>query len=153
MKKIIALSLVISCVLGVLTACDTANIKTSKSYTFEVETGDNIKVSLDTSDDYNISSDLPFVISCDDEKLSQGTFIFAEYYQDYIEVVEDDDKAEIIDTGKKNGNEYIFWCFDNKEWNYAILIADSNTAIILGNTVSQKTAERCFKRLTISVDD
>ena len=47
-----------------LTGCTT-----SKSYTFKVETGDEIEVKLNTNDGYDITSDLPFSVLKDEETL------------------------------------------------------------------------------------
>lgn len=79
--------------------------------------------------------------------------MLAEPYQQYVSVVNADEKAEMIDSGTKNGNEYIFWCYNGSEYNCAILIKGSNTGIVLGNPVSEESAKECFNRLTISVED
>lgn len=149
-KKIIRL-LVMSCIIFVVAGC--GNAKTSKAYTFSVETGDKIKISLDTSDKYNLTSDMPFVISCDGEILSQGTFITSEVYEQYMEAVNTDEKAKLIDSGIINSNEYIFWSYNESEFNYAILVGDSKTGVLIGNNVSQESAKDCFDRITLSIED
>lgn len=148
MKKSTALIVVLVLLVSLTTGC---TVNFSKSFTFDVETGDNIKLKLDISDDYDISSDLPFSISCGGKTLSQGTFIFAEAYEEYIDAAQSDGKVKSLDSGERDGNDYYFWCYDDSEWNYVILINGSNTAIILANNVSEESAEECFKRLTISV--
>lgn len=155
MKKALALVLSVALLACMLVACgdDTLDVNTYKSYTYTVENGDEIKIKLDTSDDYDISSDVPFVISCDGEELSQGTFIMAEYYEQFVHAVKADKKAEVLKTGTKRGNEYIFWCYDGTEYNFAILIKDSDTGIILGNLISEESAKECFNRMTITVED
>lgn len=129
------------------------NAKTSKSYTFNVETGDSVKVKLDTSDKYNITSEVPFEISQDGDVKSQGTFIFGEAYDQYKDVVDTDANAELLDSGNKDGNEYVFWSYNDSEYNYAILIEGSSTGLILGNNVSEESAKECFNRLTIEYED
>ncbi len=150
MKKAIALCISVFFIIVIFAGCST---NTSKSYTFSIDNGDNIKISLNTADGYDISSDVPFAISCDGETLSQGSFIFAEYYEQYADVVNTDEKAVLIDSGSKDGNNYVFWCYDNSEYNYVIMVDDSNTGIILGNAVSEETAKECFNRLTISAEE
>lgn len=150
MKKLIVIVVCMVLMSVMIVACDT---NSSKSYTFTVDNGDKIKITLDTSDDYNISSDLPFTISCSDETLSQGLFILGEAYEQYVSVVETDDKAELLDSGTKDGHEYIFWCYNGSEYNYVILINDSSTGIILGNPVSEESAKECFNRLSITVEE
>ena len=129
------------------------NAKTSKTYTFNVETGDSVKVKLDTSDKYNITSEVPFEISQDGDVKSQGTFIFGEAYEQYKDVVDTDENAELLDSGNKDGNEYVFWSYNDSEYNYAILIKGSSTGLILANDVSEESAKECFNRLTIEYKD
>ena len=151
MKKTYLLIISILCVLFIGVGCGESS--SSKAYTFNVDNGDSIRVAIDTSDNYDISSDVPFAISCENEVLSQGTFIHGSAYAQYVSVLESDANAELLDSGKKDGNDYIFWCYNGSEYNYAILIADSSTGIILGNVVSEESAKECFSRLTITIED
>lgn len=153
-KKVIEWCLVL-CALLAMTGCgtDSEGTNTYKSYTFSVETGDSVKILLDTSDDYDMTLDLPFEISSDDEVLSQGIFITADDYEQYVEVVNNDEGAVLLESSTKDGNQYIFWSYNDAEYDYAILIADSNTGVLLGNNVSKESAEECFERLEISLTD
>lgn len=148
MKKIVR---ILSCLLLVVmlfvTGC--GNSKTTISYTYKVETGDNITISLTTNDGYNLTSDTPFVISKDNEELSQGTFISAEYYDAYIDSVKNDDKAEIIDEGTKTNCSYVMWNYANSEFNYVVMINGTNTGLLIANNVSEESAKECFSRLDI----
>lgn len=56
MKRIIGCLVIIGIMLFTLTGC-----VSTKSYTFDVETGDKIEIELDTSDGYDITSNLPFL--------------------------------------------------------------------------------------------
>lgn len=155
MKRAFAFVICVALLACMLVACgeNALDVNTYKSYTFTVDNGDEIKIKLDTSDDYDITSDVPFVISCDGEDLTQGAFIMAEAYEQYVSAVKADEKAEVIKTGTKRGNEYIFWCYNGTEFNFAILVKDSNTGIILGNLISEESAKECFDRMTITVED
>lgn len=150
MKKFIVFALYVVLMSTMIVACSTDS---SKAYTFTVDNGDKIKLTLDTSEDYDISSDLPFAISCNGEILSQGSFILDEAYEQYVSVVENDENAKLLDSGTKDGHKYIFWCYNGSEYNYAIVINDSSTGIILGNPVSEESAKECFNRLDITVED
>ncbi|MBR6682986.1 MAG: lipoprotein [Firmicutes bacterium] len=55
MKKI---SFIIASLVVLLTACQ---FTTSKSYTFDVDTGDQIEVSLDTTGGFDLSSTVPLL--------------------------------------------------------------------------------------------
>lgn len=147
MKKLIRLLSVIFILTLILTGCTT-----SKSFIYKVQTGDSVEVKLDTSNGYNLSSDLPFTISKDNTKLSQGTFITMDGYNQYIELVNNDSNSKIIDSGNKNGITYTFYTYNNSEFNYVIKINNSNTGILLGNPNSQKEAEEIFEKLTFSLE-
>ena len=81
MKKKLVYMFTILSIMILFVGC--GNVRTSKTYTFNVETGDSVKVKLDTSDKYNITSEIPFEISQDGDVKSQGTFIFGESYNQY----------------------------------------------------------------------
>ena len=57
----------------------------------------------------------------------------------------------MLDSGTKDGIEYIFWSYQDAEYDYAILIEESETGIILGNNVSEDSAKECFERLHFEI--
>ncbi len=65
MKKVFISLAIVGVMLLTLTGCSA-----SKSYTFDVKTGDKIEIKLNTNDGYDITSDLPFSILKDQETLS-----------------------------------------------------------------------------------
>ena len=148
LKRVLKYFMIVGVMLLVLTGCTT-----NKSFTFNVETGDKVKVQLNTTDGYDLSSDLPFTISKDDNKLSQATFIKGTYYTEYVEVAKNDPLAEIIDKGSTNEIEYVFYSYNDSEYNYIIKINESNTAILLTNQNSQEEAEKCFELLTFTLEN
>lgn len=148
MKKVLlSVSLFIISLL-VLTGCTT-----TLSYTFEVETGDSVKVGLNTTDGYKISYKVPFEISLDDEVLSTGTFVTLDQYNQYKDAVDMDNNVKIIDSGSKDDITYVFYSYNNEEYNYLIKINDSKTGLLIGNIVSEKSAKEVFDRLTITLAD
>ena len=149
MKKILTAILVGISIMAISVGC--GNTSTSKSYDFKVDNGDVIKVEIDTSDGYDITSNVPFDISCDDKVQTQGMFIEKSKVIDFIEAVASDSNARYIDSGNKEGIAYTFWAYNEEEFNIVVNIQDSNTGILLGNIVSEESAKECFDRLTISV--
>lgn len=147
--KLLVVMVSIVCLLLVFTGCEK---RLSESYTFEISTGDRIEVELDRLDGFDLTPKQPFQILKDDQLLSEGTFVNGDAYQQYVDVVESDNNAELLDSGTKDGNEYIFWCYNGSEYDYAILVANSNTCVLIGNQTSEESAEECFNRLIISVD-
>lgn len=150
MKKSIPILLLILCLIFTFSGCGEA--KTHKSFTFSVDTGDKVCIELDTTSGYDITSDLPFEISQNGSSLSQGIFIEAEQYASYVDAVNSDDSAKVIESSTKDSNQYVFWSYNNSEFNIVILVGDSNTGILLGNAISEESARECFNRLTISLD-
>jgi len=125
---------------------------TSKAYTFNVETGDSIKVELDTSDGHDIDSKVPFTVTKDDKTISQGSFITIDGYNGYIASAKSDLDVTIIDEGTKDGVDYILYKYEGNEpdYNYIIKVNNSKTGLMLGNTVSKESAKECFDHLTLT---
>lgn len=146
MKRFIMGITIIGVMLATITGC-----ATNKSYTYTVETGDKIKITLNTTDGYDITSDLPFTISKDSNDLSQGQFIQGSYYDQYVEAA--NTQGTIIDQGSNDTIEYVFYSYNDQEYNYIIKIKNSNTALLLGNPNSQEEAETCFKLLSFSLEN
>ena len=126
------------------------------SYTFNVSTGDEIKVSLEESDGYTLTNKsdtegVDFTIKKDDEVISEAVFATEEDYEYYAEGVEDSEDTKIIDKGEKDNFSYVMWNYNNEEFNCVVLINDSKTAVIIGNQVSEESAKECFERLDFEV--
>lgn len=150
MKKATLVLALVTSVITVLSGCS-GDASTSKTYTYSLDTGDEISIELDTSDGYDITSDVPFAITLDDETLTQGTFIQASYYDEYVATAKEDENVTIIEESTKDGNSYMFWNYADEEWDIVLLIAESETAILLGNNISQESAQACFDRMTIAL--
>ncbi len=133
-----------------LVACD---VTTSKAYSFNVETGDEVKIEMDTSGGYNITKEIPFEISKDDEVISEGTFLSEDGVDYYEEAIDTDDDVEIVDEGTKGEVSYIFYIYDDEQYNYFVTIKGAKTGIMLSSTVSEDDAKDVFERLTITVEE
>lgn len=124
-----------------------------KSYTYDVETGDRIKIKMDTSKKYDLTSSLPIEFSKDDEVMSQGIFAKENAYDMYHNIVENDSSCEIIEEKSNKNGDYFFYSTGDGEYNYVIKIKDSKTCFILANNVSKSSAKEVFSRLTFKVED
>lgn len=145
-KKIVFLVLVLSLILPI-TGC-----KSSKSYTFKVETNDSIEVTLDNNKNgYDMKSTIPFIVKENGKNISEGTFIKNEYYKTYIEAAKQDSNYKIIDSSSNNDIEYIFYSYNNSEYVYVINIKNSKTGVVLTNKISEEKAKECFKLLTFKL--
>ena len=143
-KIIFSVALLLVVIVLLITKC-TKTI----SYTYNVETGDKIKITFTTGNGYKISDSSPFEITKNGKTLTQGIFISEDGYEQYIATIPTDEKAKVIETKKKGDIEYTFYSYDNSEWNYVIKVNDSKTGLLLGNAESEKSARECFDRLEI----
>ena len=147
-KKIIMLFVLVLAIVLILTGCEK---KSNKSYTFNVETGDQIEIKMNTTEGYNLTSKLPIEFSKDDELISQGTFAQEYASDEYYKLVKNDSDATIIEEKSNSNIEYFFYEYDDSEYNYIIKIKDSKTCFILGNNKSKKSAQEIFERLEFKV--
>lgn len=151
MKKLAAL--VLSMVLGmsVLTGCST-----SISYTYDVGTGDTVKVTLDTSEGLMLENeDDGFSVTEDDETILQGIFIDEDTYDYYVEMVKIADGPENIEEDSANGLTWVFYEFDGQagmESNFIVWIDGSDTGVLIASLAGSRGAKKAFNSLTFTVD-
>ncbi len=131
-KKRISLRILFVLVCAVLLqACST---QSNKSVAYHVDTGDSVKITVDTKAGYDLTMEVPFSITKGDTEIITGSFIYAEYYEVYYESVSGDANAVILEEGSKDGNDFFFYSYDGNagtEYNYIVMINGSNTAVIL----------------------
>ena len=131
----------------------TTGCSSEKSFSYRALTGEVIEISIDKSDDYDVSKseDIPFVISHDGKDESNGKFISSDNYSEYADNLFNDENAEIIDSGETENFEYIFYESDESNYNYLMLIKNSRTGVLLENTTSEKAAKECFEHLDLKL--
>ncbi len=153
MKKRIILFAVLLLILPASAACST---HASKSATFNVETGDKIKVTVDVKAGYDLTMEVPFAISKGDELVLNGTFGLPEAYETYHQLAEADPNATILAEDSKDGNAYFFYTVTNPEtqtteYDYFVQVAGSQTVVIIGSTAEQEAVEAAFAATTIGL--
>ena len=103
-------------------------VSTEKSYTYSVDNGDDIKIGVNTSLGYDITSEVPFTISKNGETAFQGSFIYSYAYEDYRDAYEAEPTAVFLGEGTKDGNEYFAYSLPDEIWHRpwikALLIGD-----------------------------
>jgi len=127
----------------------------TKSYTFNVETGDSIRIELDTTGGaYDLKQEggrFSIVSTEDNEVLTQGIFILPEYYESYVESA----KLFEYEWGSKDNNVHIFYeYFDDTHFenNYIVDITDATVHIILASVAEKDVAQEIFNLLTITAE-
>ena len=104
------------------------------SYTYKIETGDDINVELTAKNsNYRLSSDIPFKILKIDKELSIGTFLTNEGYEFYKNIVNTESDIEILEESEKGEIVYTFFAVNNEQFIYLIYINNSSTGILLQN--------------------
>ena len=118
LKKVLCISAAALALTASLTACSTY---LEKSGTYDVETGDRVKITVDAKAGYDITLEAPFVISKDDETILNGTFLYSEYLEEYKSAYEAEPTASLVDDGEKDGNEY--FCYEvGDEYDYFVKV-------------------------------
>ncbi|MGN1204969.1 MAG: hypothetical protein ACI4SA_07915 [Lachnospiraceae bacterium] len=148
-RKIITSMLLTACLLF-MTACTTF---ANKSYTFNVNTGEQIKITLSVKTGYSLSQkDGQFTI-CDKESnvILTGTFLLEGYTDAYRDVVDADENATVLEDKKTNGISYLYYEYDGlsgMEHNFIVDIDNAKTGILLASLSSEKEASEAFSLLT-----
>ncbi len=102
-----------------------------------------------------MDSKSPFTVSKDDKDIMTGSFVTKDGYDQYYNLVreldkEDDSDTEIIKEGTKDNNSYIMYKVtsdDKTEYDFIIMIDDSQTGVLLGCLESEDAAKSCFEAL------
>lgn len=142
MKKIISAFVLMG---AMLTGCSS---NSSMAYTFNVETGDSIKVELNTSDsDYKLKADgSRFIVNEEDTDIITGIFLTADMYDEY--------ETAISSTGTiLESDGYILYEYAGEagtERNILLMVPDSETGVIMGSLADEETVRDIYSRLSLT---
>lgn len=135
----------------VLAGCSSSS---SMSITFSVATGDNIKVTLDTSDGLELSqADGGYTVTENGNDILQAVFVEQAFYQEYIEAVKTQEGVTINQEKSENGITYLSYSYNSQagtENDFLIWIEGSNTGIVAGSLADLQTATRAFESISFS---
>ena len=139
------------CIMILLAMLSLTGCETSFSYTFDVSTGEQIKVTLDTSKEHKLKQeDGKFSVEKDDIPITQGGFLTEDEVNEYFEKLPVTEGVSIIEQATYEGNEYVFY-FYNNTWYHIVRIEDAKTGIALINSISEDSAKECFELLQIQL--
>ncbi len=123
------------------------------SLTFNVNTGDKIKVTLDTTSGLSLTQkDGRFAVEKDGEPILQGVFVHEDGYNQYLGIKGEQGMTVLEDT-EKDGNPYYMYEINGEagvEDNFIMWIKNSNTGVILASVSGKETAKDAFDKLTIT---
>lgn len=155
--KLVTMILTAFTATAVLAGCTVT--KSEMSYTYNVETGDTVKMTLNKMNGYSTTSELPFTVTKEEKDIMHGTFITMEgydYYQDLIDELEKTDEIEIIvKDGEKDGNTYTSYKVESEagtEYDYLLKIGDSSTGVLMGSLDSKEEASSCFEAIKFTLE-
>lgn len=143
MKKIISLIMALAIGTAALTGC--GNATTYKSYTYTVhDTGETIKVELDTSSGFDLKLDGDYyTVTKDDEDVLSGTFITEDMREAYIGVITEAveaDNAQIINST----DDYFSWTTygnSDTEYNRIVAISGAEVYALIGSLTPDMDAQ------------
>lgn len=132
-----------------LCACSTY---ANKSYTFNVSTGEQIVVTLNVKEGYDLSqADGQFTVSDKDgNDILTGIFLLEGYTDSYREVVDADPDATVLEDKSTGGITYLYYEYDGEtgmEHNFIVDIDGAKTGVLLA---SQASLARC-NRFTVPI--
>lgn len=129
-----------------------AGCQSSQSLTFKIENGDIIKVTLDTSDGYNLSQeDGVFTVQKDGEDLLNGIFLTAEGYDAKANAVLTSPDATILEASPEDSPTKFLYQFEGDagtETDLLFKVDGAETGVIIGSLYSLEEIEGVFKQLT-----
>lgn len=121
------------------------------SLVFKVSTGDRIKVSLDSTNHYElVKADSGFEVKKGNTTILQGIFVAGSVYQQYVDLVILQDGVTInrqMETEEISFLSYSFVGEAGMESNYIVFVAGSNTGVIIGSLAELFEADEAFDRL------
>lgn len=139
MKKIrVALAALIA---GLSLTAAGCTVSMTKAYTFKVETGDDIKVTLDMSDGLDLKQDDgEYTVTKDGKNVLNGVFVTPEMRSSYIDAVKAEPSAQII----SDTDECFSWKVDGasgKEYNRIVSINGADTYALIGSLINDQASE------------
>ena len=125
----------------------------TKSFTFNVGTGDKIEISLKTKsgEKYDIFPSAPVKITKDDITVGVIGFCTYEEYVNNISIIRNIEGYTILEEGENNGVAFILFKFENEnkiQFGYNALVKNSMTGIVFENNISQESLKEAFEHLT-----
>lgn len=141
-KLIIASAAVLS--LGVMAGC---KVHSSRSFDFNVSTGERVKVKLDTSGGgFDLrQSDGQFTVSRKGKKVLVGKFAQSALYDQYADEIKEADGVKDVSV-KDNVVSWTYEAGEKHEVNKVYKVSEK-TAAIVASQADKKTAEDAYSRL------
>ena len=120
----------------------------SKSYTFNITNGEQIKVSMDTSNGYKLKqSDGSFIVKMKKEDVIQGVFILPAQKDQYIENVKSNSDAKIL----QDDPHCFYWTINGTagtEYNRIVTFDDAEACVLLASLTDKTLVDTTYQLLS-----
>ncbi len=151
MRKIKSMIMSLILLVCILSGCSSSS---SMSITFTVGTGDNIKITLDSTDGIKLrQTDSGFAVSKDDTDILQAFFVEQTVYQQYLEAVATQNGVTVNEEKTENGITYLSYSYNGEagmENNFLVWIEATNTGVVVASLADLQTAAEAFQRISFS---
>lgn len=127
------------------------DVNTKISYTYTIENGENVKLTLNSTGGYSIIDDSPILITKNDGVISKGKFISGSSLEVYEEGLALLDEIVYSTKEEKDNITYFYFNYNNTEFDYIIKIKDSDIGFMLTNYISEESAIDVFERLSFEI--
>ena len=146
-------------VVGLIVCMMLVCVGCSKSFSisYSVNTGDQIKVELDTTDGYELSDEEGTMCILDETGATvlTGFFIDENTYTSYLEMVRGTEGVTILEETTSNGVTYTLYNLETSEMTvneYVCWVDGSSTGILFSGISTMDDAKTAFSKLTFSVE-
>ncbi len=147
-KKLLAIFTLLFLMSLTLTGCES-----SFSFTYDLSTGEQVKVTLNTTKGHslvNLGSSFK-VVDPNDNDVTGGLFYLPDYFNELYNNISILENVELIEENFSVEPNYIFYKYSDEEtteWNYIIDLNDLESGIILSNLTSEASARETFELFT-----
>lgn len=129
-----------------LTACES-----SKSFTFQIDNGEKIKITLNTTNGYDLSQkDGVFTVKKEGEDILNGYFLSEDGYQEKLAAVNTSEGVTILEATPEASPTFYCYQFEGEagtETDFLFQIEGTKTGVIAGSLNSYEEAETAFQLL------
>lgn len=134
-----------------LTGCSSS---LTMSLVFAVETGDQIKVTLDCSEGLRLKqTGSGFAVTEGENDVIQAFFVEEASYQQYLDAVAAQEGVTVNQENSENGITYLSYSYDGEagvENNFIVWIDGSSTGVVAGSLADLETATKVFHCISFS---
>ena len=130
----ILISLFLLLFIGTLSGCSSTRTSTTS---YQIETGDVVGITVNASEGYSQTQEVPFEIRKNDNLIFMGHFIHIDSYEDYLENLK-----ETAQTVESTGSEVLLE--DNGHYTCLIKLEDTETVVILESEAELDEIKACL---------